>query len=145
MANFIDKQEIDLPKYIKSELKFIEKGIVSHKIEGKIYFIFKNNAKSRVNLDDIEEISVEFDPILRDEFPSVRMIIHFSDNYDELFNMDYYFSIESDKELEHLYDLYGSKIIQIIYYDKETSVCCNYSLNMDELKTISNTIEQIES
>ncbi len=145
MAIFTDKFEINLPKSINSELKFIEKGIISHQINKNVYFIFKDRALETQNIHEIKEISVEFDPILRDEFPSVRMIIRFFDNTAELFNTDHYFSIESAQELEHLYDLSSSKSINIVFNYDNTSVCSKYALNKQEIETINKTIAQINS
>ena len=64
MANLIEKNEISIPKYIKSELNFIEKGIVSHNIDGELYFIFKNSDAEFSYYDDLDEILLDFDPIL---------------------------------------------------------------------------------
>ncbi|NIP39378.1 MAG: hypothetical protein GWO07_12560 [Candidatus Dadabacteria bacterium] len=143
MAISTNNFEIVLPKSIKSELNFIEKGIVSHQIDGIIYYVFKDSRIESLDYMDIEKISLEFDPILRDEFPSVRMIIRFFENNTEIFNMDYYFSVESEQELIHLYDLSRSKHLNIIYYNDGTSVCSKYALNNDELETINKTIDEI--
>jgi len=145
MANLIEKNEISIPKYIKSELNFIEKGIVSHNIDGELYFIFKNSDAEISYYDDLDEILLDFDPILRDEFPSVRMIIRFFDKNSELFNTDYYFSIESEEEVNHLYSLYSSKNMNIIIYDDKKPICIKFALSKDDIVKINKIIEEIDS
>ncbi|NIP31553.1 MAG: hypothetical protein GTN99_03320 [Candidatus Dadabacteria bacterium] len=145
MAIFTKKFDILLPKSIKSELNFIEKGIVSYYIQSELFFIIKNNGDETLNHEQIDEVLLEFDPILRDEFPSVRMIIRICSNKTELYNMDYYFSLESEQELNHLYDLSSSKFIKIIYPSSDNSVCCKYALNTLEVDTINKTLHEINS
>jgi hypothetical protein len=145
MANFVDKHEVFLPKNINAELNFIEKGLISHKIDEILYFIYRYNDVDKAFYDNIDEVIMEFNPILRDEFPSVRMIIRFIDNKSEILSIDYYFSIESEQELEHLYCLSRSRYLNIIFNNSDTSDCYKFALNKDESQRINNIIEEIET
>lgn len=145
MANFVDKHEVFLPKNIKAQLNFIEKGLISHKINEILYFIYQYNDVDKAFYDNIDEVIMEFNPILRDEFPSVRMIIRFIDNKSEILSIDYYFLIESEQELEHLYCLSRSHYLNIIFNNLDTSNCYKFALNKDESQRIENIIEEIKT
>ena len=145
MANFIEKKELSIPKDIKSELNFIEKGLISHNIDGELYFILKYGDTVGSYYDELAKILLEFDPIMRDEFPSVRMIIRFYDKKSELFNFDYYFSIESELEVQHLYSLSASEYMNIIFYNLNSSICNKFALNSDDLDMIKEIIGEINT
>jgi hypothetical protein len=145
MGIFIAKSEISIPKTIKSELNFIEKGLVSHNIDGELYFIIKNSDTEASYYDSLTEISLEFDPILRDEFPSVRMIIRFFDKNSEIFNIDHYFSVESEEEVKHLYYFSNSEHINVIFYTINKSTCNKFALNKNDLTIIKKIIEDINT
>lgn len=134
-----------LGDYIEKELEFIEKGILSVIIENELYFIFKSKKSDIQSLQEISEISLDIDPIFRDEFPSIRAIIRFMKENIEYYNIDHYFSLESDKEIEHLQMLDNDKFIKIVFYD--TSVCFTkvFDINNEDISKLKNALDQIAS
>ena len=72
------------------------------------------------------------------------MIIRFFDKNSEIFNTDYYFSIESE-EVNHLYSLYSSKNMNIIIYDNKKPICIKFALSKDDIVKINKIIEEIDS
>ncbi len=134
-----------LGDYIERELEFIEKGILSVIIENELYFIFKSKKSDIQSLQEINEISLDIDPIFRDEFPSIRAIIRFMKGNIEFYNIDHYFSLESNEEIEHLQMLYDDKFIKIVFYD--TSVCFTkvFDINNEDISKLKNALDQIAS
>lgn len=145
MAKLISKIHTALPDKIISELKYIKYGLVSHQIGDDIYFIYKNEEQSESSYSQSDELLVQFDPILRDEFPSIRMILRFINNGTEILNIAHYISVESEQELNHLYRLSQSNHINMIFFYDNNHVCHKFELVESDIEEINKILKELDT
>lgn len=145
MAKLFSKIHTALPDRITSELKYIKYGLVSHQIGEDIYFIYKNEEQSGPSYSQSDELLIQFDPILRDEFPSIRMIIRFIINGAEILSIPYYISVESEQEINHLYKLNRSDHINMIFFYDNKPICHKFELAESDIEEINKILKELDT
>ena len=135
----------EIPASITSELTFIRKGLLSYYIDDDLYFFYISDQEDIELLYQTNEITIELDAILRDEFPSIRDIFTFYLDKLKIKTLDHYFSLESDQELQHLQQLYEDNCINFILYQDSTKYIKKFYIKNDDLTFIRRTLDEIES
>lgn len=133
-----------IPADIESELKFISRGIISFYVTGRLFFFFVSEQQEIELIGKTNNISLELDPILRDEFPSVRVIFTFYIDKFKVKNLDYYFSLESNDEMKHLQQLYNDRNIIFVLYSGSVQYMKKYKIGHSDLVSIKKVIDEID-
>lgn len=140
----MDKSDnLVIPTNIENELKFIKRGIISFYVGGSLFFFLVNEKQELDLIGESNNISLELDPILRDEFPSVRAIFTFYIDKLRVKNIDHFFSLESNEEMEHLQQLYEDRSLVFVLYDGSIKYIKKYKIRNSDLRMIKSVIEEI--
>lgn len=141
----MDKSDnIMLPPHIENELRFIKRGIITFYVGGSLFFFLVSEKHELDVISETNNISLELDPILRDEFPSVRVIFTFYIDKLKVKNIDHYFSLESNEEMEHLQRIYDDRSIVFVLYDNSVKCIKKYKLGKSDMQSIKTAIEEID-
>jgi len=133
-----------IPAEIESELKFISRGIISFYVTDRLFFFFVSEQQEIELIGTTNNISLELDPILRDEFPSVRVIFTFYIDKLKVKNLDYYISLESNDEIKHLQQLYDDRNIVFVLYSGSVQYIKKYEIGHSDLELIKKVIDEID-
>ena len=137
--------ELLIPREIITELNFINRGIVSFNVGGKLIYFFVSDEQELELIYGTNNISLELDPILRDEFPSVRVIITFYMDKLKVKTLDHYFSLESNDDMMHLQQLYMDGGMVFVLFNNSVKNVKNYKIGNDDLRLIKNVLHEIEN
>jgi len=129
---------------IESELTFISRGIISFYVTDRLFFFFVSEQEEIELIGKTNNISLELDPILRDEFPSVRVIFTFYNDKLKVKNLDYYFLLESNDEMKHLQQLYNDRNIIFVLYSGSVQYMKKYEIGHTDLQLIKKVIDEID-
>jgi hypothetical protein len=108
--------KVELTPELMTTLSFIDRGCLPNLIDGKTAFIFKIPQEKIDSLKVIKNILFGLECIKRPEFPSVRMYFSLIDKKSKPHRFDYFFSIESDEDMELLQRLKDQDYLDMIFF-----------------------------
>ena len=136
--------ELIIPREIENELSFINRGIVSFYLGGRLFFFFVSDQQELDLINKSNNISLELAPILRDEFPSVRVIFTFYMDKLKVKNFDHYFSLESIDDIKHLQQLYSDGKMILVLYADSPKYLKKYVISDSDLQFMKYVLDEIE-
>ena len=127
---------------LMTTLSFIDRGCLPNLIDGKTAFIFKVAQEKIDSLKNIKNILFGFECIKRPEFPSVKMYFSLIDKKNKPHRFDYFFSIESDVDMELLERLKDQDYLDMIFFSEKIEYLKRVKIsNTDKDKIITVTAE----
>jgi len=117
------RKEIKAPSEIGNEtvitLSMMESGCIFVFVEGSPVLILKCSGEDMTALKESDAISLGFELLDRPEFPCITATITVDTASGQQFRFDYYFSLESEEEIELLGLLRDRDYFDILYYDED--------------------------
>jgi hypothetical protein len=108
--------KVEFTPELITTLSFIDRGCLPNLIDGKTAFIFKVPREKIDSLKVIKNILFGLECIKRPEFPSVKMYFSLVDKNNKPHRFDYFFSIESDEDMELLERLKDQDYLDMIFF-----------------------------
>ena len=113
----VDKMEMpELDPDTELSLSLIESGCVFVLINDRTILIIKGGHAEIRSLEKSDSISLDFELIERPEFPCLGAYLTIYDAEDKPKRFEYFFSLDSGKELELLEKLTEQNYLDIVFY-----------------------------
>lgn len=131
---------MQLNSELEISLSLIESGCMATSINSETLFIFKHSQEVIESLRGVEKIAFELECLKRPEFPTIVMLFYLEGNDNNLYQFEYSFAIESEKEMELFKKLLEQGHFYIYFFDTRIQYSKMVSLNNIDTEKIKSII-----
>lgn len=138
-------QEIELPELrpdTELSLSHMESGCLFVLVNGQTALVIKAVESEIKTLIESNRISLDFEPIMRPEFPSVAAHINIGDGTSGLSRFEYLFNLESEEEREILRKLGEQEYLDILFYSSYIEHAKRTEISKDQKKELAAFLAQ---
>jgi hypothetical protein len=134
--------KVEFTPELMTTLSFIDRGCLPNLVDGKTAFIFKVPREKIDPLKVIKNILFGFECIKRPEFPSVKMYFSLIDKKNKRHRFDYFFSIESDEDMELLQRLKDQDYLDMIFFSDKIEYLKRVRISNIDKERIKTVIDE---
>ena len=105
---------------VEKYFEFIEEGSIFAEISEKTYILACKDINSFANFSENMDFSLEFNPVMQNDFPVIEVNIKFYKNKVLIDSISILISVTNTKELRNLTKFFGEKDCKLIIFCKSS-------------------------
>lgn len=138
-----DNKSLEIPIDTEISLSMIESGCMFISLNQMTTLIIKGSAEEIRQLNNINNISFNFELIERPEFPSLGMHLEINTVSNKSFNFDYFFNTESHEDIDLLQKLSHQDHFDTLLFEEEVVYSKQIEFSKDDKLELNSLIDKV--